>query len=390
MAEFNIQHSAAGIQKLETTLEAFAARPRECVVAIEISKGMLVNYLSATGYQLYPIPPAAVKEYRGRRRRTGAKSDRDDAQLLADILCLDLDLYSPLANDSHLARELQATYRARKQLVQHRTQLLNQLQQSLKAYFPAAIELFSRLDSQILHAFLTTFPTQRAAQAATEQELQIFFKQQDYTRTDRIPTIIEQLDQTFIPVPVWQAAAGQSFTAALLDQLAVLSEHIQRFEKRLTHMLDQHPDAPIFRSLPRVSTVLVAGLLGEIGDCRATFDDASSLQALAGTAPVTIQSGTSRTVSFRFACNKPLRNLFQEFARQSALPHASVWARGYFVNQLERGHSASRAYRALANRWASIIFRMWKDRTLYDENYHLRNIAQRGAKLPSKTYTQAA
>lgn len=168
-------------------------------------------------------------------------------------------------------------------------------------------------------------------------------------------------------------------TAALLEELAVLSKHIRHFEDRLATLLAQHPDEAIFRSLPRVNTVLAAGFIGEIGDCRPKLQDASVLQALAGTSPVTRQSGPTRRVRFRYACNKPLRNLLQQFARQSAMLRGSAWVRGYLSNQLERGHTKARAYRALANRWARIIFRMWQDRTLYDESYHLQNIVQRGA-----------
>jgi transposase len=124
------------------------------------------------------------------------------------------------------------------------------------------------------------------------------------------------------------------------------------------------------------------GLIGELGDCREKFENASALQALAGTAPVTKQSGSSKQVFFRYACNKPLRYLLQQFARQSARKDGSSWARGYISNQLDRGHSNSRAYRALANRWLVIIFRMWQDHRLYDENYHLGNIARRGVKQP--------
>ena len=87
---------------------------------------------------------------------------------------------------------------------------------------------------------------------------------------------------------------------------------------------------------------------------------------------------------------KSLRQALQQFARQSARADGSAWARGYMTHQLERGHSKSRAYRALANRWLVIIFRIWQDRTLYDENHHLRNIAQRGAKLPSLRLEKAA
>lgn len=379
LAEIVIAHTAEGVQQLEQTVSALNSSPDECVIGIETNEGLLVNYLLKAGYHVHPIPPAAVQPYRNRQRRTGAKSDQDDARLLADILCQDLELFPALLSDNPLTRQIRNTYRGREQLVRRRTQVINQLKQNLKTYFPLALELFSRLDSQIAQAFLAMFPTQAHVRNATEDDLRTFFKQQQYKRTDKLPGIMAKLQSPAIPVPAWQAEAGVRLTAALLEELAVLSKHLQHFEDRLATLLAQHPDEAIFRSLPRVNTVLAAGFIGEIGDCRPKLQDASVLQALAGTSPVTRQSGSTRRVRFRYACNKPLRNLLQQFARQSAMPRGSAWARGYLSNQLERGHTKARAYRALANRWARIIFRMWQDRTLYDESYHLQNIVQRGA-----------
>jgi transposase len=380
LAEFEITHTAAGIRQLEDAVKALNCEPEECMVAVETNQGMLVNYLVESGYRVHPIPPAAVKAYRERHRRTGAKSDADDAQLLSDILCQDVDLFPPLAGDSPLARELQAVYRGREQLVRRRAQVLCQLKQNLKSYFPAAITLFSGLDRQIVRTFLTAFPDQEAAQQITEEELTAFLQEQDYRRMDRVAKIVAQLQAPVIPVPAWQARAGACLTTALLAEIDVLSEQIHQLEAQLAWLLEQHPDAELFRSLPRVGTVLAAGFIGELGDCREKYADANAMQALAGTAPVTRQSGASKQVIFRYACNKPLRYLLQQFARQSARRDGSAWARGYVSNQLERGHSNSRAYRALANRWLVIIFRMWHDRRLYDENYHLNNIARRGVK----------
>jgi transposase len=374
LAEFEIEHNAAGIAQLEGKVETLGSTPGNCVVAVETNQGMLVNYLMEAGYHIHPIPPAAVTAYRNRRRRTGAKSDGDDAQLLAGILCQDREHYPPLASDSPLAWEIRATYRGREQLVGHRTQVLNRLQQNLKTYYPVAIGLFSSLYTRIAQAFLTHFPTQRAVQAATEAELREFFTQQGYSRPDNVQEIITKLHAPTIPVPAWQANAGSRLTAALLAELAVLCEHIREVERRLAELVAQHPDAFIFQSLPRVGPIMTAGFIGELGDCRAKFANASAMQALAGTAPVTI----------------PLRHLLQQFARQSTLRGGSAWARGYLANQLERGHSNSRAYRALANRWLVIIFRIWQDRTLYDENYHLRNIALRGAQSPPIMLDQVA
>lgn len=311
LAEFVIEHSGIGFEHLENKINALDGTPDRCVVAVETNQGMLVNYLLEAGYHIHPIPPAAVKTYRDRRRRTGAKSDSDDARLLADILCQDRDLYPLLLADSPLASEIRATYRGREQLVQHRTQVNNQLKRNLKTYYPALTGLFSSLDTQIAQAFLTAFPTQKAAQAASEQALRAFFEEQGYTRPNKIPDLIDKLHAPAIPVPAWQAKAGSRLTAALLAELAVLSEHIRGLEVHLTELLAQHPDAAIFRSLPRVGPVLAAGFIGEFGDCRNRFADANALQVLAGTAPITIQSGPTKRYSFRFACNKPLRYLLQ-------------------------------------------------------------------------------
>ena len=65
-----------------------------------------------------------------------------------------------------------------------------------------------------------------------------------------------------------------------------------------------------------------------------------------------------------------------DFARQSL--RYSAWAREYRAAQLARGHSISRANRALANRWASIIWTLWQRREVYNETVHAANRAQHG------------
>lgn len=390
LAECEIINDASGIARLENMVRLLNNQPSSCLVAIETNQGILVNYLVSAGYQVYAIPPAAVKDYRGRRRRSGAKSDQDDARLLADILCVDRDLYPPIAADSPLVKEIQAVSRSREQLVRQRTRVINQLKQSLKTYFPHVIRLFSGLDTQIAQAFLKTYPTYAAVGQASDAQLRAFFKAQHYTRPDLVDDKIALLRKPCIPVPAWQVRAGQPLTEALLEQLVSLTRHIVLHEERLETLLEQHSDAALFRSLPGTGLVLAAGLLGEIGDCRAQYDSAANLQALGGTAPVTRRSGPLVRAHFRFACSKPFRRVMQEFARASARPNQSAWARAYVSNQIERGHSPSRAYRALANRWLKIIYRMWQDHTLYDENYHLHNIANRGARASATTLSLAA
>jgi hypothetical protein len=54
----------------------------------------------------------------------------------------------------------------------------------------------------------------------------------------------------------------------------------------------------------------------------------------------------------------------------------SEWAKLYYRGQRDKGHIHHQALRALGAKWLKIIFVMWRDHKLYDENYHLANIAR--------------
>lgn len=382
LSEFPIQHDAAGLTQLDETVAALGAKPHECLVAVETPHGLLVGYLLQAGYVVYAIPPRAVDRYRDRHRQSGAKTDELDARVLADILCVDREYHRPIPSDSPLAQEIKWTSRQRQKLVTERTRLKNQLTDCLKTYYPVAVSLFSGLDCVIAWSFLRAYPNAEAAAAVSLAELEAFFSQNGYSCPQKIPEIYAQLQAPAIPVADWQVRASQRYMLLLVELLATLVPHIKAYDKRLSDLLDQHEDAFIFRSLPHVGDVTAAWLLGEIGDCRDKFESASGMQALAGTCPVTVQSNKQRRIYFRIGCCKSFRNATQQFARLSAQSQkGSSWAKGYLNDQISRGHSVSRGTRALANRWLAIIFRLWQDRVVYDEQVHLRNRALRGRRL---------
>lgn len=384
LAEFEITNDANGIKEFEETVSVFEYAPSECPVAIEKPDGLLVGYLLQQGYMVYAINPKSVDRYRDRLHVAGSKTDTDDAAILADILYTDRDYHEPIPEDSPLVKEIKAVSRNRRKLVKEQTRIKNQLTACLKKYFPVALELFTDLESDISRAFLCTYPNARDAEKTSLEDLKEFFNEQGYTCKSKIPCIYEQLQAPRIPIPDWQVRVQQKLMLSLVKILTAVSRQIKNYEKKITELLDKHEDAFIFRSLPNAGDVTAAWILGEIGDCRAKFEASSSMQALAGTCPVTKQSGGTRYVVFRKACCVSFRNAMHQFSRNSTLgKSASSWANGYLSSQLERGHSMSRATRALANRWLSIIFRLWKNRIIYDEGAHLRNRARHGRKSPA-------
>ncbi len=339
-------------------------------VAIERCDGPLVEALLEAGLRVVVITPRQVKGLRSRYTGSGAKSDAGDAYLLADVLRTDGHRLTALTQDGDATRVLRQLGRTRKQLVEARVGMVNQLRALLEIAFPAAIGLFARLDSDVAVAFLRRYPTQHAAKSLTQARFAAFLRRIAYC--GRKP--VEQLFARVTDAP----AAGLSATEADGYAVSVLAlvraiEHTRREERELQaeiiERLDAHADAHIFTSLPRAGNgVRAAALLAEIGDVRSRFPDEESLAALAGVAPVTRASGKTTSVGFRWAADKKLRNAIIDFADGSRAD--SPWAAKIYNDAIARGKRHPHAVRILARAWIRVIWRCWQDNVAYNPQLH--------------------
>ncbi|MBK8051682.1 MAG: transposase [Anaerolineales bacterium] len=125
------------------------------------------------------------------------------------------------------------------------------------------------------------------------------------------------------------------------------------------------------------------------GDDPPTLPTQASLQAQAGTCPVTEQSGKHRSVHFRRACDRDFRTYAQQWARASVVRTKSPFACAFYADLRQRRIPDNQAYRCLANRWLAIAWRLWQTHTTYDEAYHLQQRSARRQPLPSRGLTVA-
>lgn len=148
---------------------------------------------------------------------------------------------------------------------------------------------------------------------------------------------------------------------ALLEQVAVLTSHIE-------DQMDSLADGTLLMSLPRAGKLNAAQILVEIGDVRQRLSSADQLAAEAGVAPVTRQSGKSRSVVFRWACNHRLRRAITTWADNSR--HASKGAASIYAAARARGRRHPHAIRIVARAWVRVLWKMWTTRTLYNAEQH--------------------
>jgi transposase len=142
-------------------------------------------------------------------------------------------------------------------------------------------------------------------------------------------------------------------THALIAVLATLVTQIKALANRSpssSRSMSMVTPSPACRAR---AGVRAARLLAEIGDCRARFPTPEALICLAGVAPSTRQSGRTRVVTFRWACNKQLCDAVTDFAGD--FRHANPWATDLYRRARARGHDHPHAVRILARGWLYVI-----------------------------------
>jgi transposase len=364
IVEFDATHSADGLAELCRRVEAAGARR----VAIERPDGPVVDALLDAGLEVVVVPSRSVKALRERYGTSGNKSDRSDAYVLADCLRTDGHRWRSLKPDTPATVTLRGHVRARKDLVENRVAVANQLRAHLRIVFPGAVGLFADIDSPISLRFLERFPSATRAAWLSEKRLGAWLRANGYCGR-KTPA---ELHRRLLDAPAGllgdEGDARGTVTLAYVAILRALRAQIDELDTRLDELLDAHPDAVIFRSLPRCATVRAATLLAEIGDCRARFPDAESLACLAGVAPSTRASGRHRAVTFRFSSDKKLRDALCDFAGDSW--RGNTWAEARYRHLRADGKTHPHAERILARSWVHIIWRCWQDGVPYDPTRH--------------------
>jgi transposase len=365
--ERRIPHSEEGVTRLvRRLLELEVVR-----VAIEQPNGLVIDRLLDAGISVVAVHPNQLAAARDRYRSGGGKSDGFDAYVLAELARTDMHRLRLLEPDGDDTKALRTLTRAREDLVEQRVRLANQLRAQLEAFWPGAARIFADVDSPIALCFLERYPSPTDARSLGEKRLAAFLARNGYSGRKSAAELLERLRTA----PQGRAGdaeaeARRQVVLALAAALRPLVEQIQLLTSEIRGLLTQHPDGKIFRSLFRdpKSVVTAAELLAEIGDRRERHPNSSSLEAIAGQAPVAVESGKKKVACFRWACNKTLRSAVAVLA-DSSRKH-NPWANKIYTDAIARGHDHPHALRILGRAWLRVIWRMWQDGTPYDPTRH--------------------
>lgn len=373
---FSLDQTPEALQSwIQLLRDRFAGRP--VAIAVEQKRGALIYALMHVDFLcLYPVNPQTLSQFRKAFRPSGAKDDPVDADLLLEILMTHRQHLRVWIPDDVLTRSIQLLSEDRRHLVDERTALTNQSTAALKMYFPQALEWFGDLHTARACAFLHRWASLQDLKRATPSSVRKFYKAQGYRGEDKLEQLIANIHKA---QPLTQDAAVllacSMKVQALVTQISLLTESIERYDQQIASLFAQHDDSTLFGSFPGAGASLAPRLLAAFGSDRSRYEFAAEMQQLSGIAPVTEKSGTAIWIHWRLACSKFMRQTFHEFAGQSIAQ--SDWARAYYDQLRKRGKSHHAALRALAFKWIRIIFRCWKTRTPYDEAVYCKSLQLR-------------
>ncbi len=368
LAKRRLPEGLDGIGGFHELVSDHISDPSEVIVGIETDRGLWVNALLASGYQVYAINPLAVSRYRDRHNVAGAKSDAGDAKLLADLVRTDRHNHRPIAGDSAEVEAVKVLARAHQNLIWTRNRHTNQLRNTLREYYPAALDAVPDLASTDAIGLLSRAPSPavgiRLSQTQIRSALKRAGRQRNLDRrAEQIQTALRSPQLTTTPVVTDAFAAT---TTAAIGLIAAVNTQIAALETELTKHFEQHPDADIYLSLPGLGVTLGARVLGEFGDDPERYASTKSRRNYAGTSPLTVASGKKRAVLARHVRNRRLYDALDQMAFCSLT--TSPGCRAFYDQHRANGDLHHQALRALANRLVGILHGCIRTHTLYDEH----------------------
>jgi len=330
---------------------------------------------------VFAVHPATSARYRAAFTPSGAKDDQPDAQVLLELLQCHRDKLTPLTLADAATRELAGLCEARRDLVDRRTQLLNQLISLLKKYYPQALELVGEnLARPLALDFLSKWPDLIALKSARPAPLKAFYYTHNVRRPETVQARLEFIAQArALTTDAAVVGVAVRQVRVLVEQLRVVQKHIGQFDAAIATAFAAHLDAALFRDLPGAGAVLAPRVLLAFGRERDRYPDPGSLQQYAGLAPVREKSGGALWTHWRWHAPTFLRQSLVEWAGQTVV--YCPWAKAYYeqMKAKDKGHWA--ILRALAFKWVRILWKCWQEHTPYDEARYLKQLIKRRSPL---------
>lgn len=381
--ERSVKHSGEAIGTLADDLVGRAnGEPRKVAASIETTWGAIIETLLERGIAVFSINPKQLDRFRDRYTVAGAKDDRRDAFVLADALRTDERLFQRLRFEAADIIELREIVRVHEDLKAEVVAHGNRLGEQLHRFFPQVLELGSVHTERWLWELVKLVPRPDTARRLRLTTIETILRRHRIRRLSA-DQVLDTLRSPPLLVGPGVIEACEQHISLLLPRLEMAQRQRIECERKLAEKITklcepivnstgrtEPSNAAILMSMPGVGTIVGATMLAEAFNLLAEHD-LVRLRTQCGTAPVTKQSGKSKYVIRRLACNPRLQQAVYHWSRTSIQNDSRC--REQYTRLRAVGHRHGRALRGVADRLLSVLVAMLKNRELYDPSRRLRS-----------------
>ena len=238
-----LEHSAENLHRWLKELEQrFGGRPVQ--LGIETSRGAVIAALLQYPWlEIYPINPVTSARYRSAFTPSGAKDDLPDALVCLELVRDHAAKLRPLQPQDPQTLKLAGLVEVRRDMVDRRTTLLNQLTSLLKSYYPQALSLLENLNTPMAVAFLNRWPDLISLKAAKAATVKRFFYQHNVRSAELVKERLELIAQAVaLTTDEARVSVAVLQLRQLVDQLEVFHTHVERMDAQIKTAFAAHPE----------------------------------------------------------------------------------------------------------------------------------------------------
>lgn len=366
-------HTAAGIAGWLHTVDTLRQGQPVAVIYEATKHGLIDVLLEVAWIELLPVAPVKTKMLRKLHGEARGKSDRRDSDLLCEYLRSHYaELRGRYVETDPLYRRLRERVDQEQDLIGRATESQNRLHALVRRLCPEWDALVGQLEHTVYQQFFLHYsPWDRPR----ETTLRRFLGTHNVRGEDAVTRLVD-LSRTAQPL-----GSDRRFQELLLDQiraevrlLAAVCTELDRVTDEIASLFAALPQLSIYDSLPGIGPKLGPRLAVWFGSAPSQhFPSKQHALAYAGQTPLTEQSGQTRFVHKRIACDRFGRHICYLWARSCQRLKTTRWQREYLSARKQHGDEVPTRYRKLGVKLLGIAYRCLCTGQSYDEKIFLQH-----------------
>jgi transposase len=372
-----------GIDKLISSLKAVSRNVKDFCVLMEPTGGyygfVVMSVLLGEGYPVFYVENKAVKDFRERNLGIHEKSDRIDCKVIAYMgfqKAITPSMYG--IRTANATTPMQAVFRSlttdRWSIQSQITRRKNQLQQILAVTHPELKSVFTSGTASItVRRLVAKYPTAHDMTDLSAEEItRALIEAGGKTVANKKSA---QLKELLAKTPQYEIPYLLSRQNIILDDLLRLEETLSSVDQEINNLLAEHPYRSILFSLPTMSSVWAATLIGVIGDID-RFTNYKQFKRYCGFTAENKQSGISVKGShLSYQGTRQSRRVLFQMVLTLLTPNVQANPFKEHYNRLvARNMPKLKAMGHVAGKLSQVIYGCLKTNTAYDKDRHWRSI----------------